>query len=97
MPLWGVVPAFHVAGVVFYLLVEVLDTVGRLQAPSQLLEQAESMERERLLQPLSKGACRLAVDLLQFRVKTGETLFGPTLRTCRMAGITIKGGPDPVF
>jgi hypothetical protein len=34
------------------------------------------MERERFLQAFSKGACRLPVDLLQLRVKTGEPLFG---------------------
>ena len=76
MPLWGVVPAFHVAGVVLHLSVEVLDTVGRFQAPPQLLEEPKSMERERFLQAFSKGACRLAVDLLQLRVKTGKPLFG---------------------
>jgi len=64
VPLWGVVPAFHVAGVVLHLSVEVLDTVGRFKAPPQLLEEPKSMERERFLQAFSKGACRLPVDLL---------------------------------
>ena len=37
-------PALHVTDVALHLLVEIFDTVGRFQAPSQLLKQAEPME-----------------------------------------------------
>ena len=46
------------------------------EALPQLVEEAKSMERQSLFQALLKGACRLAVDLLQLGVETGKPLFG---------------------
>ena len=43
----GVMPAFDVADVFLNQAVEVLDRVGRLEAPSDLLEDAEAVKRER--------------------------------------------------
>ena len=40
-------PAFDVADVFLNQAVEVLDRVGRLEAPSDLLEDAEAVKRER--------------------------------------------------
>lgn len=69
-------PPFHVVGVALDLFVEALDAVGRLQAPSQLLEQAKPVEGERLFQPFHERIGRLPVDLLQLGMETGEPLFG---------------------
>jgi hypothetical protein len=46
------------------------------EAPSQLVKEPESMERQSLFQALLKGTSGLAVELLQFGVETGEPLLG---------------------
>ena len=46
------------------------------EAPSQLVKEPESMERQSLFQALLKGTSGLAVELLQFGVQVGEPLFG---------------------
>jgi len=45
--LLAVVPALDVADVVFNQAVQILDRIGRLEAPSYLLEDAKPMERQR--------------------------------------------------
>ena len=45
------------------------------EAPSQLVKEPESMERQSLFQALLKGTSGLAVELLQFGVETPEPLF----------------------
>ena len=52
-----------------------MQLVARETLP-QLIEEPEPVQRQGLLQALLEGACRLPVDLLQLRVKTGEPLFG---------------------
>ena len=46
------------------------------EALPKLVEEAKSVEREGVLQPLLKGARRLPIDLLKLGVEIGEPLFG---------------------
>jgi hypothetical protein len=50
--LLGVMPALDVADVFAYEAVQILDCIGRFEAPTDLLEYPEAVKRERLLQPL---------------------------------------------
>ena len=52
-----------------------MQLVARETLP-QLIEEPEPVQRQGLLQPFLEGTRRLAVDLLQLRVKTGKPLFG---------------------
>lgn len=71
-----VMPALYVANVVFDISHEALDAIGGLEAPAQLVEEPEPMERQGLLQALLERTSGLAVDLLQFGVEIGEPLPG---------------------
>lgn len=54
-PLFGVMPAFDVTDVLLNKAVQILDCIGRFQAPSHLLEDPETMERQRLFEAFLEG------------------------------------------
>ena len=75
VPLRGAAGTFYIVDVLPDITHEALDAVGRQRALPKLVEEAKSVERESVLQPLLKGARRLPIDLLKLGVEIGEPFF----------------------
>ena len=72
-----VVPALYLADITFDLTVQILDAVGGLQAPAQLLKKAQPVERQGLLQSLHEATRRLPIDLLKLGLELQEPRLCP--------------------
>ena len=92
--LLGVVPPLDVADVFFHKAIQVLDRIGRLEAPTHLLKDAKPMEREGLFETFLQGTSRRPVDLL----KLGVELFQgrPGLLVGRLL-VSTSQLPTPFF